>query len=105
MQQKTVPDAVFISVFGGVFSKEQNWRSLGYIRYGSEMGQELEMAVWAKSNPDRKTVVKLKEKDNLALIKLAEGAFLPLDEICADLRDVKTKRVLWHAEKKIFTVR
>ena len=105
MQQKTVPDAMIISVLGGLFTKEQNWRSFGFIHYGAEKGQELEMTVWAKSNPDRKTVVKLKEKDNLALIKLADGAFLPLDEICADLRDVKTKRVLWHAEKKIFTVR
>jgi len=105
MQQKTVPDAMTISVLGGLFTKEQNWRSFGFIHYGAEKGQELEMTVWAKSNPDRKTVVKLMEKDNLALIKLADGAFLPLDEICADLRDVKTKRVLGHAEKKIFTVR
>ena len=105
MQQKTIPDAVIISVFGGVFSKEQNWRSLGFIHYGSEKGQELEMAVWAKSNPDKKTIVKLKEKDNLAQIRLAEGTFLPLEEICAELRDAKTKRVIGHAEKKIFTIR
>ena len=104
MQQKTVPDILSFEAMWP-FTNRWNWWCFGHMQYGADDGQELEMAVWAKSNPDRKTVVKLKEKDNLALIKLAEGAFLPLDEICADLRDVKTKRVLGHAEKKIFTIR
>ena len=105
MQQKTVPDAMIISVLGGLFTKEQNWRSFGFIHYGAEKGQELEMVVWAKSNPDKKTIVKLTEKDIFAQIKLAEGAFMPLDGICAELRDAKTKRVLGYAEKKIFAIR
>ena len=87
------------------FTDRWNWQCFGHMQYGAEEGQELEMVVWAKSNPDRKTVVKLKEKDIFARIKLAEGAFMPLDEICAELRDAKTKRVIGHAEKKIFTIR
>ena len=38
MQQKTVPDAMIISVLGGLFTKEQNWRSFGFIHYGAEKG-------------------------------------------------------------------
>ena len=104
MQQKTVPNVISLEA-GRPFTDRWNWRCFGRMQYGADEGQELEMIVWAKSNPDRKTVVKLTEMDNLARIKLAEGAFMPLDEICAELRDAKTKRVLGHSEKKIFTVR
>ena len=104
MQQKTVPNVMSLEA-NWPFTDRGNWRCLGHMQYGAEEGQELEMVVWAKSNPDRKTVVKVKEKDIVAQIKLVDGAFMPLDEICAELRDAKTKRVIGHAEKKIFTMR
>jgi len=104
MQQKTVP-AVMSLESNWSFTNRWHWRCFGHMQYGVDEGQELEMVVWTKSNPDKKTVVKLTEKDNFAQIMLAEGAFMPLDEIRAELRDAKTKRVLGHAEKKIFTVR
>ena len=104
MQQRTVPEVMSLEP-NWPFTDRGNWRCLGHMQYGAEEGQELEMVVWAKSNPDRKTVVKLKEKDIFAQIKLVDGAFMPLDEICAELRDAKTKRVIGHAEKKIFTIR
>ena len=104
MQQKTVPDVISLEA-GRPFTDRWNWRCFGRMQYGADEGQELEMVVWTKSNPDRKTVVKLTEKDNLARIKLAEGAFMPLDGICAELRDAKTKRVLGRAGKTVFTSR
>ena len=104
MQQKTVPDVISLEA-GRPFTDRWNWRCFGRMQYGADEGQELEMVVWTKSNPDRKTVVKLTEKDNLARIKLAEGAFMPLDGICAELRDAKTKRVLGRAGKTVFTIR
>ena len=104
MQQKTVP-AVMSLESNWSFTNRWHWRCFGHMQYGVDEGQELEMVVWTKSNPEKKTVVKLTEKDNFAQIMLAEGAFMPLDEIRAELRDAKTKRVLGHAEKKIFTVR
>ena len=104
MQQKTVPNVMSLEA-NLPFTDRWNWQCFGHMQYGAEEGQELEMVVWAKSNPDRKTVVKLKEKDIFAQIKLVDGAFMPLDEICAELRDAKTKRVIGHAEKKIFTIR
>ena len=104
MQQKTVPDILSFEMMWP-FTNRWNWRCFGHMQYGADDGQELEMAVWAKSNPDKKTIVKLKKDDNFAQIMLTEGAFMPLDEIRAELRDAKTKRVLGHAEKKIFTER
>ncbi|MBR5838022.1 MAG: DUF4091 domain-containing protein [Victivallales bacterium] len=104
MQQKTVPDILSFEAMWP-FTNRWNWRCFGHMQYGADDGQELEMAVWAKSNPDKKTIVKLKKDDNFAQIMLTEGAFMPLDEIRAELRDTKTKRVLGHAEKKIFTIR
>ena len=104
MQQKTVPDILSFEAMWP-FTNRWNWWCFGHMQYGADDGQELEMAVWAKSNPDKKTIVKLKKDDNFAQIMLTEGAFMPLDEIRAELRDAKTKRVLGHAEKKIFTER
>ena len=104
MQQKTVPDVISLETMWP-FTDRWNWHCFGHIQYGMNEGQELEIAVWTQSNSDKKTVVKLKEDDNFAQIKLSKGAFMPLDEICTELRDVKTKRVLGHAEKKIFTIR
>ena len=104
MQQKTVPNVMSLEA-NLPFTDRWNWQCFGHMQYGAEEGQELEMVVWAKSNPDRKTVVKLKEKDIFARIKLAEGAFMPLDGICAELRDAKTKRVLGRAGKTVFTIR
>ena len=104
MQQKTVPDVMSLES-NWPFTNRWHWRCFGHMQYGADDGQELEMVVWTKSNPDKKTVAKLTEKDNFAQIMLAEGAFMPLDGICAELRDTKTKRVFGHAEKKIFTIR
>ena len=104
MQQQTVPEVISL-VANSSFTDRLHWRCDGIVQYGADEDQKLEMVVWAKSNPDRKTVVKLKETNYIPIIKLAEGSFLPLDEICAELRDAKTKRVIGHAEKKIFTIR
>ena len=79
---------------------EENWRSLLTLDYRPYKGEELELQVWATSNPQEITTLSIGENRCFA-VTLNRGSFAPLDGLHAQLVDINSKRIIGTSENTL----